>query len=88
MISEVRNAAGAAGPLLHPNRTMNFMDAVKGTGRGKQTHVAIDDLGIDIILLEGSVTYLGRMATSDLALTRRSINGSAKVGKRFTNISG
>ena len=45
---------------LHPDKTKVLANATRRTGRGKQKHVQVDDLSIEILPVTSATKYLGR----------------------------
>ena len=60
MLVDLQKAAGKRGLILHPAKTKILTNALKGTGRPKDSHVKVGEMDIEIVPYEGKVKYLGR----------------------------
>eukprot|EP00973_Karenia_brevis_P084622 11743148-Karenia_brevis.AAC.1 len=60
MLKDVQSACVQSGLELHPEKTKVLTTATKRTGRGREKHLDVNGLSVEILATDDSTKYIGR----------------------------
>jgi len=67
MLSQLSTKAKTTGLELHPDKTKILTNTTQKTGRPKHSTISVNDMDLEILPMDGSVKYLGRLISFENA---------------------